>query len=415
MQFPTDTRIDIERYWSTIEKSAEIGKGRPGGLARLALSDDDRKMRDLFVNWCRDAGLDVEIDELGNIFGRREGSEPSLPPILIGSHLDTQVNGGRFDGIAGVLAGLEVVRTLNDSGHITRRPIVIVDWTNEEGARFPPPMTSSGCFVGAYDVNWAKSLMSDDIVSFGSELERIGYAGNKPCSAGDVDAYYELHIEQGPILDFEQRDVGIVTGGYPTRGMRVRFSGKTAHTGPTPMDLRHNALIAGARWLTAVDEIGWDYAVDDGKATGSHLTAWPNKPGILSDDAQAICDVRHPDPATVRVMHEKMRRAVFESAARAGCEASIEDEWRWGGDIFNLELVGGIRAEAARMDYDWRDIQAQAGHDAYFLARHCPTAMIFTPCKEGITHNNEENCDRDDILPGANILLHAVVARADRS
>lgn len=170
MTFAPDTRVDIDRFWSTIEGSAEIGQGRPGGLARLTLTDDDRRMRDLFINWCRDAGLSVEIDELGNIFGRREGYDPSLPPVLIGSHLDTQINGGRFDGIAGVLAGLEVVRTLNDAGHVTRRPIVVVDWTNEEGARFSPPMVASGCFVGAYDVDWVHNLVSDDGARFGAEL-----------------------------------------------------------------------------------------------------------------------------------------------------------------------------------------------------------------------------------------------------
>ncbi len=414
MTLSADHRANIDRFWSTIESSAEIGKGRAGGLSRLTLTDDDRRMRDLFVNWCREAGLSVEIDELGNIFGRREGSDPALAPVMIGSHLDTQINGGRFDGIAGVLAGLEVIRSLNDAGHVTRRPIVIVDWTNEEGARFSPPMVASGCFVGAYDVDWVRQLVSDDGARFGDELERIGYNGKKPCRAGEIDAYYELHIEQGPILDLEKRDVGVVTGGYPSYGMRVRFNGRTAHTGPTPMDLRRNALIAGARWLTAVDDIGWDFAVGDGKATGARLAAWPNKPGILSDTAQAICDVRHPDPATARVMAGKMRRAMFESAARAGCEAEIEDEWFWGGDIFDKGMVDQIRAEAARMNYNWKDIQSQAGHDAYFLARHCPTAMIFTPCKGGITHNNEESCEPGDLAPGLNVLLHAVVARADR-
>ncbi|MGO4852083.1 Zn-dependent hydrolase [Phaeovulum sp. W22_SRMD_FR3] len=414
MTFSADTRADLDRFWSTLETSAQIGVGRPGGLSRLTLSDDDRQMRDVFTGWCRDAGLSVEVDELGSIFARRDGTDNSLPPILIGSHLDTQINGGRFDGIAGVLAGLEVVRSLNDAGHVTRRPIVVVDWTNEEGARFSPPMVASGCFVGKYAVDWVKDLIGDDGARFGDELARIGYDGSRPCKAGEIDAYYELHIEQGPILDAEKRQVGVVTGGYPSHGMRVQFSGQTAHTGPTPMDLRHNALIAGARFLTAVDDIGWDFAVGDGKATGSRLAAWPNKPGILSDSAQAIADVRHPDPVTARVMAEKMRRAVFESAAKAGCTAVIEDEWFWGGDIFDAEMVAGIRDEAKRMGYDWRDIQSQAGHDAYFLATHCPTAMIFTPCEGGITHNNAENCGPDDFLAGLNILLHAVVARADR-
>ncbi|MBE9636989.1 Zn-dependent hydrolase [Salipiger mangrovisoli] len=414
MSFSPDSRVSLDRFWSTIEASAEIGTGRPGGLSRLTLTDNDREMRDLFVSWCEDAGLAVEIDELGSIFARREGTDPDLPPIYIGSHLDTQINGGRFDGIAGVLAGLELVRCLNDLGHVTRRPIVVVDWTNEEGARFSPPMVASGCFVGKYERDWVYALEADDGPRFGDELERIGYKGAMPCKAGEIDAYFELHIEQGPILDAEKRQVGVVTGGYPSHGVRVRFDGETAHTGPTPMDLRHNALIAGARFLTAVDDIGWEFAVGDGKATGSRLAAWPNKPGILSDTAQCIADVRHPDPITARVMAEKMRRAAHAAAAMAGCQAVFEDEWSWGGDIFDAELITGIRDEAVRQGWNWRDIQSQAGHDAYHMALHCPTAMIFTPCKGGITHNNNESCEPEDFEAGLNMLLHAVVTRADR-
>ncbi|MEM9223357.1 MAG: Zn-dependent hydrolase [Pseudomonadota bacterium] len=414
MAFNSETRCNLDRFWQTIAASAEIGKGRPGGLSRLALSDDDGKMRDLFVSWCKDDGLAVEVDELGSIFARRAGAEDHLPPVLVGSHLDTQINGGRFDGIAGVMAGLEVVRRLNDVGHTTRRPIVIVNWTNEEGARFSPPMVASGAFVGRYSVDWVHSLVADDGARFCDALDRIGYRGQKACKAGEIDAYIELHIEQGPILDRDGRQVGIVTGSYPSHGMRASFSGRTAHTGPTPMDLRQNALAAGARWLTAVDDIGWDFAVHDGKATAARLTAWPNKAGILSDTAEAVCDVRHPDPATSRVMAEKMRRALFESAARCGCKATVEDEWVWGGDIFDAALINTLRQEAIRMGYNWRDIESQAGHDAYQLATHCPTAMIFAPCRNGITHNNEESCSPEDFRAGIDILLHAVVARADR-
>ncbi|WP_138466947.1 Zn-dependent hydrolase [Poseidonocella sp. HB161398] len=414
MTLSPDARVSLERFWSTIEASAAIGQGRPGGLSRLTLSDADREMRDLFCRWCREAGLAVEIDELGSIFARREGTDPSLPPVLIGSHLDTQINGGRFDGIAGVLGGLEVLRRLDELGHRTRRPLAVVDWTNEEGARFSPPMVASGCYVGRYERDWVYDLVADDGPRFGDELERIGYKGTVPCRAGEIDAYFELHIEQGPILDAEKRQVGVVTGGYPSHGMRVRFEGETAHTGPTPMDLRHNALIAGARFLTAVDDLGWDFAVGDGKATGSRLAAWPNKPGILSDTAQCIADVRHPDPVTARVMAEKMRRAAHAAAAMAGCVAVVEDEWSWGGDIFDAGLVAGIRAEAVRQGWNWRDIQSQAGHDAYHMATHCPTAMIFAPCKGGITHNNNESCEPGDFEAGLNMLLHAVAARADR-
>ena len=353
---------------------------------------------------------------MGSIFARREGTDPGLAPILIGSHLDTQINGGRFDGVAGVLAGLEVVRTLDDAGHRTKRPIVVVNWTNEEGARFMPPMVGSGVFVERYDTAWAHDQVADDGQRLGDELERIGYRGTTPCGAapGKVDCYFELHIEQGPILDVEKRQVGVVTGSYRSYGMRVRFDGETAHTGPTPMDLRHNALIAGARFLTAVDDIGWDFAIHDGKATGSRLTAWPNKPAILSEPASGVADVRHPDPATARVMAEKMRRAAREAAAKAGCTVAFEDEWWFGGDIFDETLVAVIRSEAVRQGWTWRDIHSQAGHDAYNMATRFPTAMIFTPCKDGITHNNNESCEPDDFRAGLNMLLHAAVQRADR-
>ncbi|HEY0274967.1 MAG TPA: Zn-dependent hydrolase [Paenirhodobacter sp.] len=416
MTFPPESRANLDRYCATIARSADIGRGREGGLARLALTDSDREMRDLFVDWCLAAGLTVEVDTMGSIFGRRDGTDNSAPPILIGSHLDTQINGGRFDGIVGVLAGLEVIRTLNELGHVTRRPIVVVNWTNEEGARFSPPMIASGVFVGRYDLDWAYDLLADDGPRFGDELERIGYKGTRRCGAepDEIDAYFELHIEQGPILDAEKRQVGVVTAGYPSFGMRVRFDGETAHTGPTPMDLRHNALIAGARFLTAVDDIGWDFAVYDGKATGSRLAAWPNKPGTLSETAQCVADVRHPDMITAKVMAEKMRRAAHEAGARAGCSVTVEDEWAWGGDIFDAEMVGLVRNEAVRQGWNWRDIQAQAGHDAYHMAMRFPVAMIFTPCKGGITHNNHEACDPADLVAGLNTLLHAVVTRADR-
>lgn len=411
--FSIDNRVDLNRFWTTIERSGEIGKGRVGGLARLALTDSDREMRDQFIIWCKEAGLTVEIDTMGSIFATRAGEDNSLPPIVIGSHLDTQINGGRFDGIAGVLAGLEVVRTLNDLGHVTKRPITVVNWTNEEGARFSPPMVASGVFVGRYDLEWAYDLVADDGPKFGDELKRIGYKGSKECG-GDIDAYFELHIEQGPILDAGHYEVGVVTGGYPSYGMRVRFDGETAHTGPTPMDLRKNALIAGARFLTAVDDIGWDFAVLDGKATGSRLAAWPNKPGILSETAQCVADVRHPDKVTARVMAEKMRRAAYEAGAKCGCAVTVEDEWEWGGDIFDHEMISGIRDEAIRQGWKWLDIEAQAGHDAYHIATRFPTAMIFTPCKGGITHNNNEDCAPEDLVAGLNILLQTVVARADR-
>lgn len=414
MPFSSSCRVDIERFWSTIERSAQIGKGRENGLSRLALSDADKAMRDVFVSWCREAGLSVTVDQVGNIFARRDGHDNSLPPVLMGSHLDTQENGGRFDGIVGVLGALETVRALNDLGHVTRRPIEIVNWTNEEGARFSPPMTASGCFAGAYALDWVHERKSEDGATFGEELQRIGYLGEAQPGGRPLDAYFELHIEQGPILDAEKVQVGIVTHAYSSHGFLVEFKGETAHTGPWPMERRRNALIAAARLLVAVDDIGWDFAATGGKATGARLTAWPNKAGILSDWAQAVCDVRHNDPHASSVMAERVLRAIGEAAARAGCSSEILDKWDWGGAIFDAEMIAGIRQQATALGYSQRDLASQAGHDAYFVARICPTAMIFTPCRGGITHNNNENATREDLEPGLNVLLHSVTARADR-
>lgn len=414
MPISSASRVLYERFWTTVEKSADIGKGRENGLSRLALTDADKEMRDIFVSWCREAGLRVTVDQVGNIFGRRNGLDNSLPPVLIGSHLDTQENGGRFDGIVGVLGALEMVKTLNDLGHVTRRPIEIVNWTNEEAARFSPPMTASGCFAGAYAVDWVHGRPGDDGTTFGDELRRIGYQGEATPGKRPVDAYFELHIEQGPILDAEKVEVGIVTHAYSSHGFLVEFKGETAHTGPWPMERRRNALIAAARLLVEVDDIGWDFAGTGGKATGARLTAWPNKPGTLSDWSQAVCDVRHDDPRTANVMAERVARAVDVAAARAGCTAQVLDRWTWGGAIFNPEMISGVRQQATALGYSQRDLPSQAGHDAYFLARVCPTAMIFTPCQGGITHNNNEDATREDLEPGLNVLLHSVAAWADR-
>ncbi len=414
MGLPATARVDIGRFWTTIESSAQIGVGRPGGLSRLALGDADREVRDVFIDWCRQAGLSIRVDGIGNIFARRAGEDDNLPPVVMGSHLDTQVNGGRFDGIAGVLGGLEVCRTLDQLGHRTRRPIEVVNWTNEEGGRFSPPMVGSGCFTGAYTLDWALGRRDDDGRTIGEELDRIGYRGEMEATPHPFDAYVEFHIEQGPILDREGMQVGVVTGGYASTGMLVEFRGETAHTGPWPMERRKNALIAGARLLVAVDDLGWEHAGSGGKATASRLVAWPNKPGILSDWAQATCDVRHADPETAAVMAERVRRAVFEAAARADCTAEILDVWNWGGKVFADELIEQVRSTSHALGYRTRDILSQAGHDAYFVARHAPTTMIFSPCKGGITHNNQELCTPDDLEPGLNVLLHTVVARADR-
>ena len=407
-------RIDASRFWGTVMRSGEIGPGKAGGLRRLALTDADKEMRDLFVTWCTEAGCTVSIDRVGNIFARRPGTDDHLPPVLMGSHLDTQVAGGKYDGIVGVLAGLEVLRTLDARRLRTKRPLELVCWTNEEGARFTPPMVASGAFAGVFDVDWVLALRDDDGAVFGGELDRIGYAGKTAVGGRGIDAYFELHIEQGPILDKETVPVGIVTGGYAVRGMHVDVHGETAHAGPTPMDRRRNALIGAAMLAVAVNDIGWKYHATEGKATVPRLVAWPNKAGILSEYAQVTCDVRHADPKVADTMWGDVKAAMPDCAKRANVEMQVAGEWQFGSERFDPGCIRLIREAADQLGVPHRDILSQAGHDAYYISRIAPTAMIFTPCRDGISHNEAEHAEMDDTAPGVNVLLHVVLARANR-
>jgi N-carbamoyl-L-amino-acid hydrolase len=371
-------------------------------------------MRDLFVTWCTEVGCTVAVDRVGNIFARRPGTDDHLPPVLMGSHLDTQVAGGKYDGIVGVLAGLEVLRTLDGRRVRTRRPLELVCWTNEEGARFTPPMVASGAFAGVFEVDWVLGLRDDDGLVFGSELERIGYNGKAAVGGRAIDAYFELHIEQGPILDREAVPVGIVVGGYAARGMHVDVLGETAHSGPTPMDRRRNALVGAAMLAVAVNEVGWKYHATEGKATVARLVAWPNKAGILAEYAQLTCDVRHAEREVADQMWAEVKAAMPACARRANVEMRVAGEWQFGSEQFDPGCIRLIREAAERLSVAHRDILSQAGHDAYYISRIAPTAMIFTPCRNGISHNEAEHAERDDTVPGVNVLLHAVLARANR-
>jgi N-carbamoyl-L-amino-acid hydrolase len=406
--------IDAARFWSTVMRSGEIGPGKAGGLRRLALTDADKEMRDLFVVWCTETGCTVAVDRVGNIFARRPGTDDHLPPVLIGSHLDTQMAGGKYDGIVGVLAGLEILRTLDERRIRTRRPLELVCWTNEEGARFTPPMVASGAFAGVFDVDWVLGLLDDDGKRFGSELERIGYAGKADVGRRGIDAYFEIHIEQGPLLDRDAVPVGIVTGGYAVRGMHVDVHGETAHAGPTPMDRRRNALIGAAMLAVAVNDVGWNYHSAEGKATVPRLVAWPNKAGILAEYVQLTCDVRHADTEMADRMWAEVKAAIPDCAKRANVEMRIAGEWRFGSERFDPGCIRLIREAAQGLGIPHRDLLSQAGHDAYYMSRIAPTAMIFTPCRDGISHNEAEHADRDTTVPGVNVLLHAVLARANR-
>ncbi len=406
--------IDADRLWSSIMASAEIGKGARGGLCRLALGDADKEMREVFASWVKSSGYDLRIDRMGSMFARREGREAGLAPVLIGSHLDTQAAGGRFDGILGVLAGFEVLRTLDAAGISTRRPIEVVNWTNEEGARFVPPMVASLAFAGKESLEWALARPDKDGATLGGELERIGFAGPEPVGGREIDAYFELHIEQGPKLDAARVPVGIVTGGFPTRGMRIEIRGETAHVGPTPMPRRRNALVGAAHVAVAIDEIGWRQAPSEGKTTAARLDLSPNLPGIISEAATLYCDMRHPEAEALATMEAEVDMAVANCARLSRCEIEIAEKWGFGGFSFDSDLIGLIRGAAANLGHATMDIKSQAGHDAYHMVAVCPSAMIFAPCRDGITHNEAEDMSKADMVPSANVLLHAVLARADR-
>jgi N-carbamoyl-L-amino-acid hydrolase len=408
-------RVDGDRLWATIMASARIGPGRtPPGLQRLALSDADREMRDLFVTWCRQAGCRVTVDRIGNVFARRAGVEDQLPPVVIGSHLDTQITGGRFDGVLGVLAGLEIVRTLNDAGVRTRRPIEIVNWTNEEGARFPPPMLGSAVFAGVRTLEWALARTDAGGRTVAEELERIGYAGPAPVGGRPLDAYFELHIEQGPVLDAKGIPVGVVTGSYEIRGLNVLVRGEAGHVGGAPMAERRNALVGAAMLIVAANEIGWS-AAPEGRSTTSRIEVWPNLYGVIPEQALITIDFRHPDAAEVERMAVDLDRAIADCARRGQVEIEVIESWQYGSERFDPALVDLLRESARRLDITSLDLPSAIGHDAFYVSRVAPMAMLFAPCERGVSHNEAENMRQEDAVPAVDVLLHAVLARADRA
>lgn len=404
--------IDAARLWQTLMRSAEIGPGRTTGLNRPALSTADGEMRDQFVAWCRAAGLETRVDKVGNIFARRAGTENTLPPVAIGSHLDTQIAGGKYDGILGVLAGLEILRSFNDREISTRRPLEVICWTNEEGARFPPPMMGSGAFAGVHEVDWVLDQKDDDGIRFGDALERIGYAGDA-APGHPLDAYFELHIEQGPELEAECLPVGLVTRGFTTFGSQVQFHGETAHSGPTPMDKRRNALVGAAYLIAAVNDIGWKYH-PDARSTASRIQLWPNKYGILPDWAEVTVDIRHPVGETARKIFEEVRSAIDEAGRKAQVDVEVVKTWEYVCGDLSQECLGLLRAKAGELGLPHKDMLSQAGHDAYHIARVAPTALIFSPCRNGISHNEAEHIEQADTVPAVNLLMHAVLERANR-
>lgn len=408
----SNIRPDIARLWSTLMRSAEIGRTAKGGLRRLALSEEDGEVRRQFVRWCEEAGCTVQVDGIGNIFATRPGRDPDAKAVLVGSHLDTQIKGGRFDGILGVLAGLELVRTLNDHDVTTRRPIVIVDWTNEEGARFEPPMIGSAIFTGQKSLDFAYARADKDGVTLGQALDRIGFKGTDRLLPDAFDSLFELHIEQGPKLDEAKRQVGIVTGAFSVRGIIVEVRGEVGHVGPTPMPKRKNAIVGAARVTLAIDDIGWSRHDTGGKSTTMRLKVEPNLLGIIPDLVEMTCDFRHPDVSVATAMLAAFEAEIPEIERRSGCTVTIKEQWSYGGMEYDPGCIALTRDAAEALGYSTMDLLTEAGHDAMHVADYLPTAMIFTPCEGGLSHNEAENVTLSDIEPGVNVLLRSVLNRA---
>lgn len=408
----SNLRIDQDRLWQSLMDMAKIGATPKGGNNRLALGDLDAEARKLFISWCEQAGLTVSVDQMGSIFARREGTNPDLEPILVGSHLDTQPTGGRFDGVLGVLAGLEVIRALNDAGIETERSIEIVNWTNEEGSRFSPPMIASGVFAGAFTLEEAHAIRENNgEATIGAELDRIGFKGDVPAAGRDIHACFELHIEQGPILEDEETTIGVVTLAMGQRWFEISVTGEEAHAGPTPMPKRKDALVGAARMIDLVNRIGFDFG-PEAHATVGVIEIEPASRNVIPGSAWFTVDFRHPQEETLVRMEQALRAGCAEIAKGAQVEVDVKSFWTTAPQPFATELVDRVRSSAEALGYSHRDIASGAGHDAVYVARVAPTAMVFVPCENGISHNEAENATPEDCAAGANVLLHCIVETA---
>jgi len=401
--------INGERLWNTIMETAKFGGTEKGGVCRLTLSDADRQVRDWFVRECGAAGCAVSVDEMGNIFARRSGKDNTLPPIAIGSHLDTQPSGGKFDGIAGVLSGLEVLRTLNEAGYTTIAPLELINWTNEEGSRFTPPMLASGVFAGIFERDFAHAVADRDGKKFGAELERIGYRGERKCGDHKLGAYFELHIEQGPVLEAENMIIGAVTGMQGQKWYEVTVTGQEAHAGTTPMPLRRDAMLACARMVEAINKIALDHA-PLAVATVGHMVVRPNSRNVVPGSVFFTIDTRHPDDRVLSQMDRELRKMVDAIAGDAGVAVKLVNNWNAAAMEFNPECINHVRSAAEALGYRHRDIISGAGHDAVYIAGVAPTGMVFIPCENGISHNELENTRPEYLTAGANVLLHTAMA-----
>ena len=399
-------KVNSQRLWQSLMDLARIGATEKGGVKRITLTELDRVGRDQFVDWAKAEGMKIRIDAIGNIFARRAGTDETLPPVMTGSHLDTQPSGGKFDGAFGVLAGLEVVRCLNELKIKTKAAIEVVVWTNEEGSRFVPTMMGSGVFAGVYQLGSVLAQKDVDGVTVGQALSAIAYQGD--ASAIKVGAYFESHIEQGPILENTQTTIGVVLGALGQRWFDVEITGQDSHAGPTPMELRKDALLAASRLVCETNRVACTYP-DNARATVGHLRVYPNSRNVVPGAVSMTLDLRNASDDTLRAMVDDLKQAVSSIAAESRCAIDIKEVLYFAPSSFDPQLIESVRNSAQALGLSSRDIVSGAAHDAVYLSRVAPTAMIFIPCDGGLSHNELENAQPSDIAAGASVLLNAML------
>ena len=405
-------RINSDRLWDSLMEMAKIGPGVAGGNNRQTVTDEDGEGRNLFRKWCEDAGCTMGVDRMGTMFMRREGADPDAPPVYVGSHLDTQPTGGKYDGVLGVLAGLEIVRTLNDLDIRTRHPIVVTNWTNEEGTRYAPAMLASGVFAGMHAQDWAYDREDAKGRKFGDELQRIGWRGDEEVGDREMKAFFELHIEQGPILEAEEKDIGVVTHGQGLSWTQVTVTGKDAHTGSTPMPMRKNAGLGMARILELADQIAWSHKPDAVGAAG-HIEVYPNSRNVIPGKVVFTIDFRSPRLHVIEDMENRLKAGARKICDEMGLEVEFEKASGFDPVEFDKDCVAAVRNAAERLGYSHRDIISGAGHDACWINRVAPTAMVMCPCVDGLSHNEAEEIFPEWARAGADVLFHAVVETAE--
>jgi N-carbamoyl-L-amino-acid hydrolase len=409
----SNQRIDGQRLWDSLMAMARHGATPRGGVRRLTLTAIDKAARDDFRAQCESLGLTVRVDAIGNMFARRAGRDPTRLPVLLGSHLDSQPSGGKFDGALGVMAGLEVMRTLNDLGITTEAPLELVNWTDEEGSRFGLSLMGSGTWAGIYPIERSYALRDIEGVTVESALREIGYQGDHAAAPFPADSYFELHIEQGPILEKEGARIGIVTGAQAQVWWDARITGQDSHAGTTPPYARKDALVAAAQVITLVDRLMRDRG-DEGRGTVGFLKVEPNSRNVIPGEVAFSIEFRHPDSADIATLARDFPAMAEAAVAATGCTLALTPVLHYDAQPFDADCVALVEQATRRLGYKSRRIVSGAGHDAVYVARRMPAAMIFTPCKDGLSHNEAESIEPEEAEAGCQVLFEAVVARANR-